>query len=109
MASLADELAKLSAEMPEEAAVANWTEGTAPRARRPSKEIKREEAEKFKAMSDVFREFDADGSRSIDEKELSAAVAKLGIHMDNASLLAMHREATPTRTARSTSRSSRRS
>ena len=44
-------------------------------------------------MSDVFREFDADGSRSIDEKELSAAVAKLGIHMDNASLLAMHREA----------------
>ena len=94
MASLADELAKLSAEMPEEAAVANWTEGTAPRARRPSKEINAsEEAEKFKAMSDVFREFDADGSRSIDEKELSAAVAKLGIHMDNASLLAMHREA----------------
>ena len=109
MASLADELAKLSAEMPEEAAVANWTEGTAPRARRPSKEINAsEEAEKFKAMSDAFREF-ADGSRSIDEKELSAAVAKLGIHMDNASLLAMHREADADSNGSIDFRSSRRS
>ena len=58
MASLADELAKLSAEMPEDAAVANWTEGAAPRARRPSKEINAsEEAEKFKVRARTAAQF----------------------------------------------------
>ena len=39
MASLADELAKLSAEVPEGEAEANWGGGAKARQRRPSKEI----------------------------------------------------------------------
>ena len=70
-------------------------EGTAPRARRPSKEIDACSSPWRRSLrnspADVRRPSasSTDGSRSIDEKELSAAVAKLGIHMDNASLLAM--------------------